>query len=199
MFTSTTIILAIMVAAYIVAKTFKVSPELAMFIAALAGGLAWFAEDDPKTSCFVPLYCSITTVPESYQIGRRDVFDRKSAWWAFDFVSNFSNLKFSYMIEDIRHAYTDFETTFFNLQPAIEARAKTLYQENPEACREFLTRYSDETAQRVVNEWWALADYLIVKYNDGYINLPGKTLPADYSTDWLEAVGFGKAKIINKK
>jgi len=39
-------------------------------------------------SCFIPLYCGITKVPESFEIGRRDVFDRKSAWWAFNFVAN---------------------------------------------------------------------------------------------------------------
>ena len=162
------------------------------------GGLAWFAEDDPKTSCYVPFYCGITTVPEAYQIGRRDVLNRKSAWWAFDFVSNWSNLRFSQMIEDIGKAYTDFETTFLNLQPSVEARALTLYKENPAACREYLTRYSNETAQRVVDDWWALADYLIVKYNDGYINLPGERGGAGYPEEWLEAVGYGKTKLINK-
>jgi len=162
------------------------------------GGLAWFAADDPKTSCYVPFYCGITTVPEAYQIGRRDMFDRKSAWWAFDFVSNWSNLRFSQIIEDIRKAYTDFENTFLNLQPAVEARAQTLCKENPVACREYLTRYSNETAQRVVDDWWALADYLIVKYNDGYINLPGERRGVGYPKEWLDAVGYGKTKIINK-
>ncbi|MFB0566001.1 MAG: dipeptidase [Candidatus Aminicenantaceae bacterium] len=162
------------------------------------GGLTWFAEDDPKTSCFVPLYCCITTVPESYQVGRRDVFNKKSAWWAFDFVSNWANLRFSQIINDIRKAYGDFENTFSILQPAVEARAKTLYEENPQACREYLTKYCNEMGQRVVDEWWALADYLIVKYNDGYINIPGRRTGAGYPKEWLDAVGYGKTKIKNK-
>ncbi|MFC2169863.1 dipeptidase [Acidobacteriota bacterium] len=161
------------------------------------GCLAWFAEDDPKTSCFVPFYCGITTVPESYQIGRRDEFNRTSAWWAFDFVSNWSNLKFSYMLEDIKKAYTGFEKTFFENQAAIETEAKTLHEANPEACREFLTKYSNETAQHVVDEWWALADKLIVKYNDGYINAGSQTTSPGYPQEWLDAVGYGKKKIKN--
>ena len=163
------------------------------------GGIIWFAEDDPKTSCFVPLYCGITTVPEAFQVGRRDIFDRKSAWWAFDFVSNWANIRFSNMIEDIRKASADFETTFFSLQPSIEARAKTLFQENPQACRQYLTKYSNETAQRVADDWWALADYLIVKYNDGYVNVPGQAQSPGYPKEWLDSVGYGKTKIINKK
>jgi dipeptidase len=162
------------------------------------GGLAWFAEDDPKTSCFVPFYGGIITVPECYQTGRRDVFDKKSAWWAFDFVSNWSNLRFSLMSEDIEKVYSDFENSFFNLQASVEARAQTLYKENPAACREYLTKYSNETARRVVNDWWALADKLIVKYNDGYINTPGETKAPGYPKEWLDAVGYGQTKIINK-
>jgi len=41
-------------------------------------------------------------------------------------------------------------------------------------------------------------DYLIVKYNDGYINLPGRAERIGYSEEWLDAVGFGKKKIKKK-
>jgi len=163
------------------------------------GGLTWFAEDDPKTSCFIPLYGCITKVPEAFEIGRRDKFNRKSAWWAFDFVSNWANLRYSLIIKDIKKAYTDFESTFPELQPAVEARAKILYEENPEACREYLTKYSNEMAQRVVDDWWALADYLIAKYNDGYINLGARREAPGYPKEWLDAVGYGKTKIKKRK
>jgi dipeptidase len=163
------------------------------------GGLTWFAEDDPKTSCFIPLYGCITKVPEAFEIGRRDKFDRKSAWWAFDFVSNWANLRYSLIIKDIKKASTDFENTFLELQPAVEARAKTLYEENPEACRQYLTKYSNEMAQRVLDDWWALADYLITKYNDGYINLGARREAPGYPKEWLDAVGYGKTKIKNRK
>lgn len=162
------------------------------------GGLVWFAEDDPKTSCFVPFYCGITELPASFQKGRRDIFDRSSAWWAFDFVANWANLRFSDMIKDIQETASAFEATFFEIQPAVEKRAVSLFEENPEACRRYLTRYSKETAQRVVDDWWSLADYLIVKYNDGYINVPGQRRASGYPQEWLDAVGYGKKKIINK-
>ena len=55
-----------------------------------------------------------------------------------------------------------------------------------------------ETAQRVFDDWWGLADYLIVKYNDGYVNVPeGRSAPG-YTKEWLDAVGYGKTKIKNK-
>ena len=101
------------------------------------------------------------------------------------------------MSEDIKKAYSDFENTFFDLQASVEARAETLFKENPAACQEYLTKYSNETAQRVVDDWWALADQLIAKYNDGYVRSPKGSRGAGYPEKWLEAVGYGKTKIKN--
>ncbi len=159
------------------------------------GGLVWFAEDDPKTSAYVPLYAGLTRLPESFEIGTRDELNRKSAWWAFDFVSNWAQLRFDAMHDDIRKAYTTYEDGFFDLQPIIERRAADLYKDNPEAAREYLTDYSNTMAQRIVDEWWKLSDYLIVKYNDGYINTAGQERSGGYPKDWLDAVGYGTTKI----
>jgi dipeptidase len=159
------------------------------------GGLAWFAEDDPKTSCFVPLYAGLTRLPEAYQIGTRDEFDRKSAWWAANFIGNWANLRFDSMVADVRKASTAYEDGFFALQPIIEKRAADLYKENPDLAREYLTDYSNIMASRVAEEWWKLADYLVVKYNDGYVKAPGSDKAAGYPQEWLDAVGFGKTKI----
>ena len=165
------------------------------WLPAWIGGIAWFAEDDPKTSCFVPLYAGNTRLPESLEIGTRAEFNRKSAWWAFDFVSNWAQLRYDSMIQDIRAAYSTLEEGLFNSQASVEKRAAELYKENPEAAREYLTDYSNTMARQTVDEWWKLSDALIVKYNDGYINTPGSEKTAGYPKEWLDAVGYGKTKI----
>ena len=159
------------------------------------GGLVWYAEDDPKTSCFVPFYCGITRIPKAFELGGRDKFERDSAFWAFNFVANWAELKFSYMIEDIKKTYTTFEEGFFNLQPIIEKRALELYNEKPELAQEYLTDHSCTMAQRTVDEWWKLGEYLIAKYSDGYINLPSTGISVGYPKEWLDAVGYGKKEI----
>ncbi len=159
------------------------------------GGIAWFAEDDPKTSCFVPFYSGITEVPESFKNGGRDKFERDSAFWAFNFVANWAEIKFSYMIEDIKKAYTAFEDGFFNLQPIVEKRALEMYNEMPELALEYITDYSCTMAQRTVDEWWKLGDYLVAKYSDGYINLPRTGHTVGYPEEWLKEVGYGTKKI----
>lgn len=151
------------------------------------GGVLWFGEDAPHSTCYVPFYCGITQVPKSFSTGRRDIFDRDSAWWAFNFVSNWADLKFSYMIEDIKAVQNELEGDFFAMQPAIERAALEMYRRDPSLAIKFLTDYSNSCANRAVDTWWKLADELIAKYDDGYVD--GKSV--GYPTWWLEEVGFG--------
>ena len=159
------------------------------------GGLVWFAEDDPKTSCFVPFYCGITRLPRAFETGGRDKFERESAFWAFNFVGNWAELKFIYMIEDIKEKYTTIEDEFFNLQPVIEKTAVELFKKDPKLAQAYLTDYSCTKAQSVVDAWWAFGEFLIAKYSDGYINFPQTGRSVGYPQEWLDKVEFGKRKI----
>ncbi|MEA4884495.1 MAG: C69 family dipeptidase [Clostridia bacterium] len=152
------------------------------------GGVIWFGEDAPHSTTYVPFYCGATSVPKSFAIGRRDVLDKGAAWWAFNYVSNFADLKYSYMIKDIQEAAGKFENEAYQMQPVIEKVAADLYKVDPKLAIEYLTSYSNANADRVVAAYWQLADKLAVKYQDGYMNL--KTV--GYPENWLKAVGFKK-------
>ena len=159
------------------------------------GGVVWFAEDDAKTSPFVPLYAGNTRIPEAYEIGSRAEFDRRSAWWSSNFVGNWANLNFAGMIQDIREAYTAIEDRHFAQQPVVEKVALELYKQDPDAAREYITAYSNRVAQDTIDAWWKLADTLVVRYQDSGQNLPGAQRPrAQYPKDWLEKSGFGTMK-----
>jgi len=155
------------------------------------GGVLWFGEDAPHSTCYIPFYCGITEVPISFSSGRRDVFDKDSAWWAFNFVSNWADLKFSYMIEDINAAQNELEGDFFAMQPAVEMAAVELYKKDPALAVKYLTNYSNSCANRAVDKWWKLADELVGKYDDGYVD--GSSV--GYPTWWLEEVDFGSTQI----
>lgn len=152
------------------------------------GGVLWFGLDAPHGTCYMPLYCGITEVPESLQIMNRFEFSRESAWWAFDFVENWANLAFCYVIEDIREMQRKFEGEFLAVQAAVENAALMLYEQDPELAITFLTDYSNSAVNRVVDAWWDFADMLIAKYNDGYIWQKTK----GYPEWWLKAVGYGE-------
>ncbi len=93
------------------------------------GGIIWFGEDAPHSTVYVPFYAGITHTPKSFSEGSREFFDKNYAWWAFNFVSNWADLKYSYMIEDIKKVQKEFEDQFFANQPAVEKNcAGTLQQ-----------------------------------------------------------------------
>ena len=152
------------------------------------GGLMWFGWNKATTGATMPLYCGITELPDSFSNQRRDIFDKHSGWWAFNFVSNWANLKYSYMIEDIREARRYLMDDMFAMQPAIEATALELYKKEPALAVRYLTDYSVNTANKVVKYWWELGDKLVAKYRDGLIVTPEGAENPGYPEWWLEAV-----------
>ena len=154
------------------------------------GSLAWFAPDDSKTSVFSPLYAGNFQVPAAYAIGRRDRFDRGSAYWASNFVGNWSNLNYRAMVQDIRARQAEIENRLFADQPIIEKAALELLKTDPDGARRFVSDYSNRVAQENYMKWWELADKLVTDYQDGGSRTtPDKrAIPAD----WLEKQGpFG--------
>jgi dipeptidase len=166
------------------------------------GGLTWFGYDAPHSTCYIPLYCGATELPESFQVGMRggsyDVFSRESAWWAFNFVSNWADLKYSYMIEDIKAVRDPLEAEFFAVQPFIEDTAVALYGQDAALARSFLTTYTNASAIRVVDAYWRLASQLVGRYADGYVYGDDTYIRSSvgYQQEWLDAIGFGESTII---
>jgi dipeptidase len=153
------------------------------------GGVYWYAVDDTYTNCYVPLYCGIDAVPESFARGSLGAFSWDSAWWVFNFVANFANVRYQDMIQDIQAVQRDLEGHFFALQPAVEATALELASSNPDLLGRYLTDYSVSHAELVVDRWRALGEYLIRKYNDGYVqDENGRPGEQGYAPAWLKKV-----------
>ncbi len=153
------------------------------------GGVFWYGVDDTYSTCYIPLYCGIDTVPRSFTIGRRDNFSWESAWWVFNFVANWANLKYSYMMPEIQAVQRDIEETFLDLQPLIEKSCVDLATSNPKLLTRYLTHYSVSQAEQVVSRWKELGEYLITKYNDGYIKEENeRPQEKGYPEGWLREV-----------
>lgn len=153
------------------------------------GGVYWYAVDDTYFCCYVPLYCGITELPESYTVGGLRQFSWDSAWWVFNFVANFANLRYDAMKSDIQAVQHELEGNFLALQPAIEATALRLHEDNPKLMQRYLTDYSVSHAELVVKRWRQLGEHLICKYNDGYVkDENGRPQEQGYSETWLRKV-----------
>lgn len=166
------------------------------------GGVLWFATDDANMAVFTPVYCCTTKAPVCYtRVGGADyiTFSWDSSFWIFNWVSNMVYPRYSLMIGDLRATQNELEGTFDEAQAGIEEVATRLYQKNPAVAKEFLTNYTNLTAQSTIDAWKRLGQFLIVKYNDGVvkrvkngaferneIGQPAGVIRPGYSAEFLE-------------
>ena len=131
-----------------------------------AGGIFWFGVDDAATSLYVPMYSSITAVPECFQEGNGDLYTYSptSAWWTYNIVANWAYSKYSAMLPDIQKVQSAWEDKFNAQVEAIDAQVAVM---DKEKATEFLTKYSCAQAQESTAAWKELGIYLFVKYLDG--------------------------------
>jgi len=133
------------------------------------GGIVWLAIGAQDTSCFMPLYAGITRIPHSFEIGDHWVFNRESARWAFDYVDFHTQPVYSLAIKDVRMAQEEWEGKAFSRVESTDKVALDLYKKDPAEAIVYLTDYSNNLANAVVNAWWKLGDDLLVKYNKLWI------------------------------
>lgn len=136
------------------------------------GGIIWFGVDDTYATCYVPVYCGITEIPECFAVGNGDLltYSETSAFWTFNKVSNFAFLRYNEMIKDIQKVQNELEDQFAAYVPMIDKAAEELYRDGQsDKAREFITRYSVNEANSMTAHWKKLGEYLLIKYLDGNI------------------------------
>lgn len=164
------------------------------------GGVCWIGPDKPYLTCFAPFYVGgIKNLPKPYQTCNLLKFDRNSAWWTFESVSNLAGLKFSYMKQDIIEKQQKIEKQELLDIPKMDAQALSLFQKNPAQAIDFLNDYCMKNSASVLSAWHELFDFLLMKYSDGYVNVPKFSDGVGYPKEWLEGVGYSKGPIKYKK
>ena len=131
-----------------------------------AGGIFWFGVDDAASTVYVPMYSTITEVPECFQEGNGDLYTYSptSAWWTYNIVANWAYSKYSAMMPDIKKVQAAWEDKFNRQVAAIDAQVADM---DATQAAEFLTMYSCTQAQESTAAWKELGIYLFVKYLDG--------------------------------
>ena len=111
---------------------------------------------------------------EAFEIGSRAEFDRRSAWWAFNFAGNWANLNYNAMARRDPEGGDGDRGSL--LRPAADRREDggwSCTSRTRTPARAYISDYSNRSAQDVVDAWWKLADTLVVRYQDLGQNLPG--------------------------
>lgn len=133
------------------------------------GGILWFGVDDTYSTCYVPMYCGITTIPECFRVGNGNMltYSPTSAFWLFNQVTNFAYLRYNDMIKDVQKVQNELESSFIKKIAANDAKwgketdmSKLVGQANA---------FSNEQANITFASWKKLSEYLLIKYIDGNI------------------------------
>ena len=167
---------------------------------AKAGGILWFGVDDAASTVYVPMYSTITKVPNCFAEDNGDMYNYSptSAWWTYNIVANWAYTKYSAMMPDIKKVQAAWEDKFNSQVYVVDAQVAEMDQEK---AIEFLTKYSCTQAEESTAAWKDLGIYLFVKYLDGQqrkeqdgeflrnaYGLPEGPNRVPYPTSFLESV-----------
>lgn len=129
----------------------------------------WFGYDNPHTTCYVPIYCGVLDIKESWRTFDRNSFSLNSAQWAFILADDLVNRRYQDAIKDLRQVRDSLEGTFFKEQKDIDAKALELSKKDLQKAKEYLTQYTENCMEKVEASWWDLNWSLITNYNNNKV------------------------------
>jgi dipeptidase len=130
------------------------------------GGIYWLYLDNQHVSTYVPIYVGTDEIHAAYKEYDPDQFSETSARWLIDFVDNLLYLKWQEAIKDVRALRDPLEKEFLDKMPEIDKKALELYKKDPAKAREFLTKYTIENMEKIVQLYRELRNVLITKYTN---------------------------------
>ncbi len=139
------------------------------------GGIIWFGVDDTYYTVYTPMYCGITSVPQSFAVGNGDImtYSADAAFWVFNEVTNFVYSRASVMTPDLQAKQKELEQKYISERAEIDTKAAELFNSTAKGSAkkgtEFITNYSVTAGNNTVKEWRELYKHLFTKYMDGNI------------------------------
>jgi dipeptidase len=155
------------------------------------GGILWFGVDDTYSTVYVPMYCSISEIPHSYAVGTGSFhdFSWESAFWVFNFVSNYCYLRYCDMIQDVQKVQRELEGKYLAEVKRIDDAASSLYKQSPALAIDYLTQYSVDAGNATVKRWKQLGEFLLYKYLDGNVKTElGEVTHPGYPESWYRHI-----------
>lgn len=145
------------------------------------GGILWFGVDDAASTVYFPMYASSVRVPHAYAVGNGSMmeFTNKAAFWVFNQVTNFAYTRYNIIHPDIREKQKALESQYKAYVEMVDAGALQTIEQNPQMTIEYLTDFSCNTGNQLVDTWRNFYGYLFARYMDGNVKtaIPGQQNP----------------------
>jgi dipeptidase len=135
------------------------------------GGIFWFGVDDADGCVYIPLYCGITRIPESYAVGNGSMirWSETSAFWTFNQVNNFVYTRYENIHPEVEEYQRQLEENMIAETSTIDEKSALIMKNNPAEGVNSITEYSVNTGNQLVGKWKDFYHYLFMKYMDGNI------------------------------
>ena len=158
----------------------------------------WRTSGRACISPFVPWYLGILKVPEGYSWieplegmathfhpSVNDVsYNPNRAWWAFMDLQNIADPQYGEVVDEIQKHVAELEKQWANKQKDIETTARTMYEQDPQKAKEYLTKYTHEAAKQA----WDLAAELYGKLATTEIHILAHELSKKATGEMLSVV-----------
>lgn len=134
------------------------------------GGIFWFGTDDTNTCVYMPLYCSLTEVPEQFTVGDLYNFDMNSNFWMNNWVANQAYARYDLMIPDIRKVQNGLEDKYRASRAESDAALVPLAEAGYLGQLTTIVNQQAATiAKEATDSYRNLAEFLLVKFIDGNV------------------------------
>ncbi len=142
------------------------------------GGIFWLGVDDASSCVYVPMYTSMTEVPETYAVGNGAMmkWSDNAAFWVFNQISNFAYTRYNLIHPEIAGKQYQDEMAFIGMVADNDREWKNL---PPEEAVAAVTRFSVKAGNDLVYDWKKFYQYLFMKYMDGNIK-KAREVPEDH-------------------
>ncbi len=117
------------------------------------GGKYWFYLSNQYVSTFTPVYAGASRISPLYSKYNAEAYQPDSAWWAVRAVFNIMQLRFRPFMEELKAWRDPLEQRFFSEEKDIEAKALELYKQDPGKAQKYLTEYSLNAMQEIVDRY----------------------------------------------
>jgi len=166
------------------------------WLPAAVGGVLWFGPAAAHCTAYVPLFAGMTSSPSCLSSGWTGVFNLSTSYWAHRVVQNVAQIKFNYMINDIRTTQDSLESASQLLVNDISAKYTEASAIVTEKEIEEITERMTLNAQLATSTFVELFHALLFKYADGFLNFWSRTgfhsVSMGYPSWWLQEVGYAE-------
>jgi dipeptidase len=140
--------------------------QLRSWLPDAVGGVYWVYQDNQTIGPYAPIYAGVQEINPLYKTYNPEKFDDASARWNYDFVDNLMYLKWQEAWEDVRPVRDSLEQATFKEMQEIDRKAAELYKEDPEKAKAYVTQYSSQKMEELVEAYRKLRYELLVKYTN---------------------------------